>query len=98
MNRRSGSGFRKRAIWPTRCKNSKRLAGQYPKALERAQRAVDIRREILGDRHHLYADSLSWLGVIYQQLGSLCQGGGDFKQNISIYKECGERHPDYGTP
>ncbi len=73
-------------------------AGQYPKALERAQRAVDIRREILGDRHHFYADSLSWLGLIYQQLGSYAKAEAIFKQNISIYKETlGEKHPDYGN-
>jgi tetratricopeptide (TPR) repeat protein len=73
-------------------------SGEFAKALEPAQRAVNIRREILGDRHHTYADSLSWLGSIYQQLGSYAKAESIFKQNISIYKEAlGEKHPDYGN-
>ncbi|HEX4000501.1 MAG TPA: tetratricopeptide repeat protein [Pirellulales bacterium] len=73
-------------------------AGHFPDALESAERALDIRRNILGERHPLCAVSLCMIGDIYQQMGNFAAGERPFRQALAITKETrGENNPNYAN-
>jgi CHAT domain-containing protein len=72
--------------------------GQPREALANALRVLEVRRTVLGERHHHYVNSLSWLALVYQAMG-------EHKKALPLFQEArercrtvlGERHPDYAN-
>jgi CHAT domain-containing protein len=70
--------------------------GQPARAIPLAQRAVEIGREVLGEKHPAYAISLNNLALMCQAMGDHKQALPLCKQALQIRKEAlGEKHPDY---
>jgi CHAT domain-containing protein/Tfp pilus assembly protein PilF len=71
-------------------------AGKSREALPLARQAVDIRKQVLGERHRDYALSLFNLAAQHEALGQWKQAEALYLQALAIRKEVlGERHPDY---
>ncbi len=58
--------------------------GHYEVAVEAHQRALTLRRELLGDRHPLVARSHSNLGTAFKMLGRLDDARAQYEQALSI--------------
>ncbi|MCC5945599.1 MAG: tetratricopeptide repeat protein, partial [Bernardetiaceae bacterium] len=62
------------------------------------QQALTLRKEILGETHPDYANSLNNLGLLYEKMGNYAQAEPLYKESLKIYKEAlGEKHPDYAS-
>lgn len=73
-------------------------AGQYAKAIQAAESALDIRRSIFGDKHQLYAYSVTWLAALHQAMGDYSQAERLYKQALEIEQvTLGEMHPEFAT-
>jgi len=69
--------------------------GRPKRALELAQQALDIRRELLGERHPDTAQSLNNMASYYDTLGNPKRALKLAEQSLAIRRELlGERHPD----
>jgi CHAT domain-containing protein/Tfp pilus assembly protein PilF len=72
--------------------------GKTQQALPLAQKALDLRKQVLGERHPDYALSLNNLAALYQAQGEYGKAEPLYRQARDIYKQVlGERHPDYAT-
>ncbi|MBA4192464.1 MAG: hypothetical protein C0467_31230 [Planctomycetaceae bacterium] len=70
--------------------------GEYPKAVETAEKALALRRAILGEKHPDYADSLNNLAVMYNAQGLAAKVEALFVEALAVRKMAlGEKHPDY---
>jgi tetratricopeptide (TPR) repeat protein len=71
-------------------------AGKYDEALQSAQRAVAILKDVLGERRPLYAASLNNLAELLGSKGNYAAARPIHEQVLAIRKAVlGERHPDY---
>jgi tetratricopeptide (TPR) repeat protein len=62
------------------------------------ERALAIRKEVLGERHPHHAASLNNLALLLRLQGDYAAARPLFEQALAICKEVlGERHPDYAT-
>jgi tetratricopeptide (TPR) repeat protein len=69
---------------------------KHPEAIAAAKRAVEIRREILGENDVLTANSLDWLGYVLNQAGKYDEARPVLEQALAACKQAlGERHPQY---
>ena len=72
--------------------------GDYPKAEPLFRQALEIRKQVQGERHPDYAGSLVSLALLYQSMGDYAKAEPLFRQVMQIDKQAlGERHPDYAT-
>ncbi len=72
--------------------------GNDSKAIELGKQAVEIRKEVLGEKHPAYATSLDNLAGYYGDLGDYSKAIELSKQALEIRKEVlGEKHPVYAT-
>ena len=69
--------------------------GDYAKAETFSQQALEIRGEVLGKRHHLYACSLNNLAMLYTSMGEHAKSEPLFKETLDIVsKALGAGHPN----
>jgi len=72
--------------------------GKSEAALEPARRALEIRKQVLGERHPDYATSLNNLAVLYRSMGDYAKAEPLFRQALEINKQVlGERHSSYAA-
>jgi CHAT domain-containing protein/Tfp pilus assembly protein PilF len=72
--------------------------GKTGEALGLAQKALEIRKQVLGEHHPDVARSLNNLAFLYHFQGDYAQAEPLFRQALAIHKQVlGERHPDYAT-
>ncbi len=70
--------------------------GALPKALNLQNQALEIRKEVLGEKHPDYAMSLNNVGTTYGEMGSHQKALNLLNQALEVRKEVlGEKHPDY---
>jgi tetratricopeptide (TPR) repeat protein len=70
--------------------------GQVAKAIPLARQALEIYKEVLGEKHREYAISLNNLATLYKDMGDHKQALPLHKQALKIDKEVlGEKHPHY---
>jgi CHAT domain-containing protein/Tfp pilus assembly protein PilF len=70
--------------------------GKTRQAIPLAQKALEIRKQVLGPRHPFYADSLNNLAFLYQTQGEYTQAEPLYCQALEVRKQVlGERHPAY---
>jgi CHAT domain-containing protein/Tfp pilus assembly protein PilF len=70
--------------------------GKNQQALPLAEKALEIRKQVLGERHPAYATSLNNLAQMYQTQGEYAKAEPLFRQALAIRNQVlGERHPDY---
>ena len=73
-------------------------AGKAAQAVAACRVALKIRKEVLGEKHPDYAQSLNNLAFLYQAMGDHKQALPLCLQAIKVRKEVlGEKHPDYAT-
>ena len=71
---------------------------RYREALELAQEALKIDRQLLGEEHPDYAKCLRNLAGLYHAMGAYGRAEPLFRQALEIRKKAlGEEHPDYAT-
>jgi tetratricopeptide (TPR) repeat protein len=71
-------------------------AGRYAEAIKLAQRALGIRRTILGEQHPDCALSLNSLAWLYQEIRDYARAEPLYEQALKIRKQAlGEQHPYY---
>ncbi len=71
-----------------------RALGDYRRALVYGQKALVIRKEVLGERHPDTAMSMNNIGMHYVKMGRLGQGLTFIEEALEITKELlGELHP-----
>ena len=72
--------------------------GKFREALPIANRALRIRKGVLGERHPDYATSLNNLAGLYDSMGDYARAEPLLVEALKIRKEVlGERHPDCAT-
>ncbi|MEQ8788700.1 MAG: CHAT domain-containing tetratricopeptide repeat protein [Pirellulaceae bacterium] len=70
--------------------------GRFREALELAANVRDIRKELLGEKHYYYAESLLNLGAQLKALGDYAAAEPVYSEAADIFKAVvGENHPDY---
>jgi CHAT domain-containing protein/Tfp pilus assembly protein PilF len=70
--------------------------GKIHEALPLAQKALEIRKQLLSDRHPDYAHSLHNLAALYHAQGEYSKAVPLYRQALAIRKQVlGDRHPDY---
>jgi CHAT domain-containing protein len=70
--------------------------GRYREALAPARRAVEIEKQVRGDKHLDYAISLNSLAVLHYSLGDYTKAEPLYQQAREIRQRLlGEKHPDY---
>src|SRR2546429_4244412 len=80
----------------TTLSRSYKSKGEYAKAEAPSQKALDIRKQVLGERHPDYAHSLNNLAVLYQAQGEYTETAHLYHQSLQIRMHLLlVRHPDY---
>jgi CHAT domain-containing protein len=70
--------------------------GKTPEAFPLAQKALEIRKQVLGERHPDYANSLNNLAALYDSQGQHAKAEPLHRQALEIrHQVLGERHPHY---
>jgi CHAT domain-containing protein/tetratricopeptide (TPR) repeat protein len=73
-------------------------AGKYHEAMPIAQKVVSLRKEILGEQHPDYANSLNNLAALYSSTGDYAKAETLYHQAMEIVRKAlGEQHPAYGV-
>jgi len=73
-------------------------SGAFAKALETFQKALEIRRAVLGDRHPDIAASYNNIAIVYQAQGEHARTLEMFIKALEINRAVlGDRHPDVAT-
>jgi tetratricopeptide (TPR) repeat protein/CHAT domain-containing protein len=71
-----------------------RRQGKPREAIAPAERALAIRRELLGEQDAQYADSLEALATLHRDLGASARAEALFRQALDVYQRAtGELHP-----
>jgi tetratricopeptide (TPR) repeat protein/tRNA A-37 threonylcarbamoyl transferase component Bud32 len=66
----------------------------YPAALDHFSRAQALRARLLGERHHLTAQSLNSMGVVLKETGRFDEARAALERSLAISSETlGESHP-----
>ncbi|RKZ92491.1 MAG: hypothetical protein DRR19_04055 [Candidatus Parabeggiatoa sp. nov. 1] len=69
--------------------------GEFKLALATAEAAFNIKREILGEKHHATLQNMNYLVVLYQKLAQLDKALTLSEKLYPLTKEVlGEKHPD----
>ena len=69
--------------------------GDYDKALEFKNKALEIRKEVLGEKHRDTASSYDNIGIVYEELGDYDKALEYHNKALEIRKDVlGENHPD----
>ncbi len=72
--------------------------GQFILAIPMATKAAAIRKQVLGEQHPDYANSLNDMAYIYHNMGEYARAEPLYTQAIEIDKQVlGEQHPNYAT-
>ena len=72
--------------------------GDYNTCRRWSQRALDVRRECLGDNHPSVATSWNNLGNLHRKMGDLESAGPCYLQALELFKNLyGEKHPSIAT-
>src|SRR5207249_452103 len=72
--------------------------GEPARAIKLGRRVLEIRREVLGERHPHYVEAMNNLAVLYWEAGDARSAVPLFEQGLRLRKEqVGERHPEYAT-
>ena len=70
--------------------------GNFADAFPLAEKAVEIRKRILGGQHPDYATSINKLANLYAAKGDLAKAESLYLESFAIRKQVlGEKHPDY---
>jgi tetratricopeptide (TPR) repeat protein len=70
--------------------------GQAAKAIPLAERALSLHKEVLGEKHPLYATTMNNLALLYVEMGDHKQALPLYQKALEIRKEAlGHRHPHY---
>ena len=79
--------------------NIYRATGDYDRAREFHERALDIRRKTLGEEHPDVAQSLNNLATVYQNIGDYERARELYQRAVDILqKTLGEQHPGVTYP
>ncbi|HEV3262883.1 MAG TPA: tetratricopeptide repeat protein, partial [Gemmataceae bacterium] len=88
---RQASGLNRQVVRPSGESRSRQV-------LALAKKALEIRGQILGQRHRDYAQSLNNLAGLYKDMGDHGSALPLYRQALEIWKQAlGEKHPDYAT-
>jgi Tfp pilus assembly protein PilF len=69
-------------------------ASKFVEALVPARQALEIRRQVLGDKHPEYATSLHNLASLYQAQGKYAKADPLYRQALEIRRQVlGDKHP-----
>jgi|GEM_PF-1557015 len=72
--------------------------GKYSEGIGPALEACEIRRHILGEKHHYYTASLNNLALLYSHLGRYEEAEQLYNKALEIDKQAGgEEHPEFAT-
>jgi tetratricopeptide (TPR) repeat protein len=72
--------------------------GNTQAALRLAQQALEIRKEVVGERHPDYAQSLNNLAFLFKSQGEYAKAEPLYRRALDIAEQVlGERHPHYAT-
>jgi tetratricopeptide (TPR) repeat protein len=72
--------------------------GKAHEAIPLAQKALEINKQTLGERHPYYATSLNNLALLYMSQGECAKAEHLYRQALEIRKQIlVERHPDYAA-
>ncbi|NEP51209.1 MAG: tetratricopeptide repeat protein [Moorea sp. SIO3C2] len=72
--------------------------GKYSEAIPLAERALEIRQEILGEEHRDVATSLNNLALLYKSQGKYAEAELRHQQALALKKKLlGEDHPDVAS-
>ena len=72
--------------------------GEYAKAEPLYKRALAIKKQVVGENHPEYADSLNGLAVLYDSRGDFAKAELLYQQALLIQKKVlGENHPSYAV-
>jgi CHAT domain-containing protein/Tfp pilus assembly protein PilF len=72
--------------------------GRAPEAVPLAQKALDITKQLLGQRHPDYAQSLNNLAQLYRSQGEYAKAEPLYRQALALRKQVlGQRHPSYAA-
>ena len=72
--------------------------GKYAEAIPLAEKALAIRKKVLGDNHLDVATTLNNLASLYHSQGRYTEAEPLYKESLAIDKEkLGENHPDVAT-
>jgi tetratricopeptide (TPR) repeat protein len=72
--------------------------GKTAEGIPLAQKALEIRQQVLGPRHPLYADSLNNLAGLYQAQGEYAKAEPLYRHALDLTGQVlGERHPNYAA-
>ena len=75
-----------------------KLTGDYAGARPLFEKALAIRKEVLGERNPYYATSLNNLAALLSETGDYAGARALYEQALAIRKAAlGKRHPDYAT-
>jgi tetratricopeptide (TPR) repeat protein len=72
--------------------------GRFREAVRADRQALAIYKEVLGEKHPLYAASLNNLAELYREMVDHARAEPLYRQALAIWKEAlGEKHPLYAT-
>ena len=72
--------------------------GHFASAITTAVSVLEIRKNVLGDKHPDYATSLEDLGWLYENTGNYSRAESLYKQSSDIRRQVlGKQHPDYSV-
>jgi len=72
--------------------------GKFAEGIAPCRKAMEIRRELLGQNHPDYANSVNNLAVLYQNMGDYAKAELLHRDAAEVRKRTlGENHPDYAT-
>jgi CHAT domain-containing protein len=72
--------------------------GKYREAIQPAQQALALRKEVLGEKHRSSATSLNNLAELYRAMGEYARAEPLYREALAIKKEAlGPRHPAYAA-
>jgi tetratricopeptide (TPR) repeat protein len=71
-------------------------SGKYREAVPVVQQELTLRKELLGEQHPSYADSLNNLAGMYYEMGAYAKAEPLYQKSLALRKQVlGEKHPSY---
>jgi CHAT domain-containing protein/Tfp pilus assembly protein PilF len=72
--------------------------GKCQEAMPKAEQALALRQQLLGDDHRMTGVAWNWLGFLHEGLHEIDQAKASHRKALEIYKKTlGDAHPDYAT-